>query len=84
MKPKHDPEITRVLRDVERWISEAKVAVNVACGSFEWDLDAGEARDGKPPVDLKERVTLEVFCDDLLEKGCLVPLSKRFVHQLLF
>jgi ribosomal biogenesis protein LAS1 len=79
LKPKHEPEITRVLRDVERWISEAKVAG----GAPGWDLDTRETRDDKSRVDVKERVALEGLCDALLEKGCLVPLSKKFAHQLV-
>ncbi|KAL4244574.1 hypothetical protein ABKN59_009945 [Abortiporus biennis] len=67
-------EVTKVLREIERWIAEAKVAANVSSGTFDWDI-AGNGED--PEQDLKEKWALEKFCDSLLEKGSLVPLSKK-------
>jgi ribosomal biogenesis protein LAS1 len=65
------------MKDVERWIAEAKVAANIAAGNLGWEhstsgsvLDSGE-------LDAKERWALEQLCDALLEKGALVPLSKK-------
>lgn len=69
--------ITSVMKDIERWIAEVKVAANVAAGPLDWEhsvsrtiLDAGE-------LDAKEKWTLEKLCDALLEKSALVPLSKQ-------
>ena len=60
---------------MERWISEAKVAANVAVSG----LDSGPASDNLSggDEDPKERWALDRFCDGLLEKGALVPLSKK-------
>ncbi|KZT06264.1 Las1-domain-containing protein [Laetiporus sulphureus 93-53] len=60
------PEITRVLREVERWIAEAKVAS---------PGETGEDADGEG--DGRERWALGRLCDALIEKGALVPLSKK-------
>lgn len=57
--------IASSLKDVERWVAEAKVAANIAAGNLGWE------------VDVKERWALELLGDALLEKGALVPLSKK-------
>jgi ribosomal biogenesis protein LAS1 len=69
--------ISSVQRDIERWVSEAKVAANVAVGELEWDN--GQINDimGGVDEDPKEKWALERLCDGLLEKGALVPLSKK-------
>lgn len=77
LKVNYQSEITKVLRDLERWISEAKVAANVSGGAFGWEVDYHDERDGPPGLNPKERVAIELLCDGLLEKGCLVPLSKK-------
>lgn len=77
LKINYQTEITKVLRDLERWISETKVAANVSGGAFGWDVDSGEERDGYSRSNTKEQVAIEILCDGLLEKGCLVPLSKK-------
>jgi len=64
---KYKLDITKVLRDIERWIAEAKVTASGA--EMEWD--DGEEGDGR------ERWALERLCDALLEKGALVPVSKK-------
>ncbi|TFY70079.1 hypothetical protein EVJ58_g58 [Rhodofomes roseus] len=70
IKYKHD--IARVLREVERWIAEAKVAAPVAATAWD-DIDSDEGDEG----DARERWALERFADALLGKGALVPLSKK-------
>jgi ribosomal biogenesis protein LAS1 len=69
--------ISSVQRDIERWVSEAKVAANVVVGELEWDN--GQINDimGGVDEDPKEKWALERLCDGLLEKGALVPLSKK-------
>src|ERR1700722_3031311 len=65
LSTQYQPAIDRVVRDVERWVAETKVAANVGLG---WDADEGGA---------SERWALDKLCDALLEKGILVPLSKK-------
>ncbi|PPQ64754.1 hypothetical protein CVT26_002698 [Gymnopilus dilepis] len=63
---RYRPKIVAILRDIERWISEAKVSANIVAG----DPDGSD-------VDFKEIWALERFCEGLIEKGMLVPLSKK-------
>ncbi|KAF8898494.1 Las1-like-domain-containing protein [Infundibulicybe gibba] len=69
--------ITAAMKGFERWIAEARVVANISAGEFGWDnsgpIERGEPRD----FDLKERWALEKLCDTLIEKGGLVPLSKK-------
>lgn len=69
-------EINSMLRDTERWLAEARVAANVAVGNIGWDLDASDQPD-TDEIDPRERWALDRLCDALLEKGALVPLSKK-------
>lgn len=71
--PQHRSKLVTVLRDLERWIAECKVAANVAFGEVGWTSESGTLE-----ADVKERWALERFCDGLAERGMLVPLSKRF------
>ena len=65
-----------LIREIERWISGAKVAANFAAGDFDWK--AGKLSDDVDTNDqYRERWALEKLCDGLLEKGALVPLSKK-------
>jgi ribosomal biogenesis protein LAS1 len=48
-------------------VSEAKVAANVVIADLGWDTGG----------DSKEKSALDKLCDELLEKGVLVPLSKK-------
>jgi len=77
--PKHRSMLVTVLRDLERWIAECKVAANVAIGEVGWTSESGTV-----DTDVKEIWALERFCDGLAEKGMLVPLSKKFVSSLPF
>ncbi|KAK7064557.1 protein LAS1 [Favolaschia claudopus] len=64
-------ELKSASRDIERWIAEAMVTANVAIGELGWGTAA------KGDQSTKERWALEQFCDALLQKGALVPLSKK-------
>jgi ribosomal biogenesis protein LAS1 len=70
--PRHRPNLITVLRDLERWIAECKVAANVAVGELGFGSVCGIG-----DVDFKEAWALESFCDGLATKGMLVPLSKK-------
>ncbi|KAJ3513123.1 hypothetical protein NLJ89_g3127 [Agrocybe chaxingu] len=67
------PKIVSILRDLERWIAECRVATNVAVGEVSWYAGQTDRTD----IDAKETWALERFCDGLAEKGMLVPLSKK-------
>jgi ribosomal biogenesis protein LAS1 len=68
--------IAGLIREIERWISGAKVTANFAAGDFDWK--AGKLSDDVDTNDqYRERWALEKLCDGLLEKGALVPLSKK-------
>ncbi|KAJ7462768.1 Las1-like-domain-containing protein [Mycena galericulata] len=71
LRSQYQQEIKGVLKDVERWLSEATVAANVAVTGLAWDTS--EISDQNP----KERWALERLCDALMDKGALVPLSKK-------
>lgn len=85
LRTRYKQEVNTITRDIERWISEAKVAANIAVGGVGWDT--GDQTTGGPQgenqddgMDPKEKWALERFCDALLEKGGLVPLSKKCVQ----
>ncbi|OCH92729.1 Las1-domain-containing protein [Obba rivulosa] len=69
------PDITKVLRDIERWVAEAKVAASASAGELDWASSHDVPSPGE--ADWRERWALERLCDALTEKGALVPLSKK-------
>jgi ribosomal biogenesis protein LAS1 len=71
LKSHYKPAVETLFKDMERWIAEAKVAAT----SFV--IDFGEKEETIEDLDPKERFALERFSDVLLEKGALVPLSKK-------
>ena len=66
---------TKILRDVERWVSEAKVASASTTGGVGWE----DAPDDGDEEDASETWALDRLSEVLLEKGMLVPLSKKCV-----
>jgi ribosomal biogenesis protein LAS1 len=72
LKERYRPKIRSVLREIERWIAEAKVSVM----DFDWDEEKKAASED---LDIKDKWALHRLCDGLLEKGALVPLSKKSV-----
>ena len=75
LRTQYKTDITRVLRDIERWVAEAKVAADVSAATIEWDIDSSE---GSSEEDGREQWALERFCEALLEKGGLIPVSKKY------
>ncbi|KAF7367218.1 Protein LAS1 [Mycena sanguinolenta] len=71
LKSQYQQETKTVFKDIERWIAEATVSANVAVGELGWSTS------GKGDQSAKERWALERLCDALMEKGALVPLSKK-------
>ncbi|CDO72746.1 hypothetical protein BN946_scf184990.g29 [Trametes cinnabarina] len=70
-------EITKVMRELERWIAEAKVASasSVSGSGVGWD-DAQEDGDGDEE-DAREKWALDRLAEVLIRRGVLVPLSKK-------
>ncbi|EPQ61021.1 Las1-domain-containing protein [Gloeophyllum trabeum ATCC 11539] len=72
---RHKADVTKVLRDLERWIAEAKVSENIDAVAWGAEQPSSDlSNDNEEP---KERWALDRFCDDLLAPGGLVPLGKR-------
>ncbi|KAJ2919320.1 hypothetical protein MD484_g1094, partial [Candolleomyces efflorescens] len=67
------------MKDIERWLAEAGVAANLSVGEVGWDAPAtsGGGTSTLAEQDSKEKWALDRLCDELLEKGALVPLSKK-------
>ena len=78
LRPKHQPEIDSVLRDIERWIAETKTAVDISSGNLGWEGIGWDDTAVDSMQMVKERLALEVLCDHLMEKGALVPLAKKY------
>ena len=77
LRQKHQSEIDSVLRDIERWIAEAKAAVDISNGDLGWEgIESDDST--------QERLALEALCDNLMEKGALVPLAKKCVVSFVF
>ena len=83
LRAKHRTEIEKALRDVERWVAEAMVAAD---GDLAWEMGGATADEAGEDAeeDGKERWALERLCDALLERGVLVPVSKKSVVRSVF
>ncbi|KAF9270560.1 Las1-domain-containing protein [Marasmius fiardii PR-910] len=77
LKSRYKQSVNQILKEIEKWIAEAKVAANVATGELGWNT--GHTTESLYPEerDGKEQYALEVLSDAFLEKGSLVPLSKK-------
>lgn len=71
---RHSADIGLVMREVERWVSEAVLASNIKLRGLEWE-DADDSETDEE--DTQEIWALEKLCGVLLEEGGLVPLSKK-------
>ena len=69
-------EIAQATRAIERWLAEAKLAAPSGPAWDDTDAD-GDGDDGAE--DARELWALDRLADALLERGALVPLSKRCV-----
>lgn len=74
LRKQHQDEIDTVMRDIERWITETKVSAALAAHPLGWGFDDNSVASR---VDIKEKWALEILCDALLERGAIVPMSKR-------
>ena len=75
LRTRYKQDVVKVLRDIERWISEAKLASNITSATL--GLDDTQPDDDIEDVDPREWSALNHLCDHLLAKGGLVPVSKR-------
>lgn len=66
-------DIAKATRDLERWIAEAKVASAAAAGALGWE----DALPDGDEEDARERWALDRLAEALVQKGGLVPLSKK-------
>ena len=66
----HQSEIDKLLREIERWIGEAKVDASVAFGGVSWAEADSQEED--------ETIALERLSEELLQKGALVPVSRKY------
>ncbi|KAG7099565.1 hypothetical protein E1B28_001397 [Marasmius oreades] len=77
LKSRYKQPIGQITKEIEKWIAEAKVAANVAAGELGWSTGHRTGFSDTEERDGKEVWALEMFSDALLEKGGLVPLSKK-------
>jgi ribosomal biogenesis protein LAS1 len=77
LRSQYDLAISSVMKDIERWVAEGQVAANINAGEVGWEQNANAIVLDSGELDAKDRWTLEKLCDVLLEKGALVPLSKK-------
>lgn len=75
LKKYHEGTITKLLRDIERWVTSAKVSASAIDGSY-WDDGSLVEEENIEP---RERWALERLCDELLSKGALIPVSPKLV-----
>lgn len=81
LRRQHEPRLTAMLRDAERWVAEAKVAADVASGdALGWGGKGEDGGEGNgEEEDARERWALERLADALVERGALVPVAKKYV-----
>ena len=96
LRPRHETDISSVLREIERWVSEARVAASAAMNEFAWQSrdgyeltaaageSAGRADDGSDEPEPREIWALDRLCEALLTRGVLVPISRKSVPSLPF
>ena len=83
LRQTHQSKIDSVLRDIERWIAEAKAAVDISNGNLGWEGIESDESAVSSTQTTKERLALEALCDNLMEKGALVPLAKKCVVSFM-
>lgn len=74
LRKQNQPDIDAIMRDIERWLAEAKLAADFAPDAYGWDTIDGNDVEQEDP---REKWALERLCDALIEKGALVPLSQK-------
>jgi len=75
LKTRHKTDVTRILRDIERWIGEARIAAASVIGDVLGSrliIDDDDAE-----MDPRESWALDRLCDELLGRGALVPVASK-------
>ncbi|KAI0252650.1 Las1-like-domain-containing protein [Lactifluus subvellereus] len=85
LRARHEADISGVLREIERWVAEARVAADAATSEFACrprdgygQAAAGESagtEDDEPEP--RETWALDRLCEALLARGVLVPVSRK-------
>ena len=71
LKSQYKGDIARIIRDIERWVGEAKVAASAMMFQGWGTIDKEDV------VSDNEKWGLERLCGCLLERGGLVPVSSK-------
>ncbi|KAH9060829.1 Las1-domain-containing protein [Lactarius vividus] len=75
---RYNADVRAVLRELERWLLEARIAATSAPSTNEnegwWHARADDDGGGDEP---RETWALDRLCDALLARGALVPLSRK-------
>jgi ribosomal biogenesis protein LAS1 len=82
LRARHEADISGVLRQVERWMSEARVAAGAATSElFAWQPRDGYIADydSADEPEPREIWALDRLCEALLARGVLVPVSRKSV-----
>ncbi|KAG1757964.1 Las1-like-domain-containing protein [Suillus lakei] len=74
LRKQNQPDIDAIMRDIERWLAEAKLAADFAADAYGWDTIDGNDVEQEDP---REKWALGRLCDALIEKGALVSLSQK-------
>ena len=79
LKKHHEGSIAKLLRDIERWVSSAKVAASTIDGTY-WDESSfADEDDILQNIEPRERWAIERLTDELLSRGVLIPVSSKLV-----
>ncbi|KAG2370240.1 Las1-like-domain-containing protein [Suillus spraguei] len=78
LRKQNQPDIDAIMRDIERWLAEAKLAADFAADTYGWDTIGGNDIEQEDP---REKWALERLCDALIEKGALVSLSQKTLKR---
>ncbi len=70
LRTRYKANLSIVLKEIEGWIADAKVAANIAIGRIDWSATTEDE-------DPREKWALDRLSDVLLLKSVLVPLSKK-------
>ncbi|KAI8995690.1 Las1-domain-containing protein [Trametes punicea] len=70
-------EITKLMRDIERWIAEAKVASASAVGGVDFGWADPQDEGNSDEEDAREKWALDRLSAVLIQRGMLVPLSRK-------
>ncbi|KAF4607063.1 hypothetical protein EYR38_001120 [Pleurotus pulmonarius] len=70
LRTRYKANLSTMLKEIEGWIADAKVAANIAIGGIDWSATTEDE-------DPREKWALDRLSDVLLLKSVLVPLSKK-------